>query len=226
MKYLYRIQSFDRVVDIFNREELYLTHPSRWDDPYENRLKHAASNALFAQCWSMNPQSDAMWRIYSPDRLGLRIRSTRSKLRSAIRDGIKKDGLKYRLDDVEYLPQAELNQRLRDLAANLEESFTPSLAANALQWKRRAFEHENEVRLIVFRQDPTENPEYGLKLKVDPHSFIEDILIDPRAPDAYVDAFKIYLKETIGFKGEISKSRLYAEQKPIEVVPLDPAADL
>ncbi|MDO3510226.1 DUF2971 domain-containing protein [Ralstonia pseudosolanacearum] len=226
MKYLYRIQSFDRVVEIFERKELYLAHPSSWEDPYESRLKHEASNALFAQCWSINPQSDAMWRIYSPDRLGLRVKSTRENLRAAIREGLKKDGLKYRLGDVEYLPQKELNQRLLDLAETLKESFTPATAANSLQWKRRAFEHEREVRLIAYRKEVSANPQSGLRIKIDPHELIDDILIDPRAPSEFVDAFKFYLKNKIGFQGEVGRSLLYAEQKPIEVDPLDPAADL
>lgn len=224
-KYLYRIQSFDRAVEIFEQGELYLAHPGKWEDPYESRLKHSASNALFAQCWSMNPQSDAMWRIYSPDRLGLRIRTTREKLREAIREGIKRGGLKYRLKDVEYLNQRVLNQRLRDLADKLQESFTPALAANALHWKRRAFEHEDEVRLIVFRERGAANPQDGLKIKVDPHTLIDDVLIDPRAPAAFVEAFKLYLTKKIGFDGTVGRSLLYAEQSPIEVVSLDPAAD-
>jgi len=212
--------SFERVVELFEKRETYLAHPSRWEDPYESRLRHKASDALFAQCWSKSPQSDAMWRIYSPDRLSLRIRTTRLKLRNAIKEGIKSESYKMRLKDVEYLRQIVLNDRLSKLAVALEDRFTPSLAADALQWKRLAFQHENEVRLVVYRESGIGDPEDGLRIKVDPFALIDDILIDPRAPRAYVEAFKLYLKHKIKFTGHVARSLLYAEQKPIEVFEL------
>ncbi|MHA6910850.1 DUF2971 domain-containing protein [Ralstonia pseudosolanacearum] len=224
---IYRIQNFDRVVDIFEKNELHLSHPSIWDDPYEKYLQHPASDSLFAQCWSTNPQSDAMWRIYSPNHMGLRIRTTPEKLRNAIRSSLKENDLRYRLIDVEYLAEAELRSRTHELTATLRNEFKPELAANSLGWKRRAFKHEEEVRLIIFRDKITENPKDGLKIKIDPHALIDDILIDPRAPKSLFEAFELYLKEKIGFKGGISKSRLYATRESIRVDPdEDPAADL
>lgn len=70
---LYRIMDFHRIVQIFERRELYFAHPSTWDDPYEKFIKHPQSHALFAQCWTRASSSDAMWRIYSPNGLGVRI---------------------------------------------------------------------------------------------------------------------------------------------------------
>lgn len=214
---LYRIQSFDRVVQIFEERALYFAHPSSWDDPYETRLRHEASSALFAQCWCRSGVSDAMWRIYSPDRLGVRIRTTDVKLRAAIKEGLRGNGIKYRLRPVEYLKEAELNLKIEELADALKENFDPSRAADALQWKRRAFEHEKETRLIVFRQKSTPKGEAGIKIPIDPHDLIEDILIDPRAPVQFVKAYKLYFQSELKFKGTVSKSRLYSEKPPIEV---------
>ena len=81
--YLYRIMDFHRVVQMFEGEKFHFSHPSTWDDPYEKFIKHHLSHALFAQCWSRAYSSDAMWRIYSPHGLGVRISTTEEKLRGS-----------------------------------------------------------------------------------------------------------------------------------------------
>lgn len=167
-----------------------------------------------------------MWRIYSPDRLGVRIRTTQEKLRSAIIDGIRDDGLKYRLREVEYMSQATLNTKLRELANDLNARFSSTRAADALLWKRLAFEHEKEMRLIVYREERKAVQERGIEIKVDAHTLIEDVLIDPRAPEEFVRAYQLYFRERLEFKGRVAKSQLYAEQMPIEILGIDPAEGL
>lgn len=44
------------------------------------RIRHTKSSALFAQCWSKVAESDAMWRIYSQNGLGVRVGTTNKKL--------------------------------------------------------------------------------------------------------------------------------------------------
>jgi hypothetical protein len=40
---LYRILSFDRGVQIFERGEIHFAHPLTWADPYEVKLRHIAA---------------------------------------------------------------------------------------------------------------------------------------------------------------------------------------
>lgn len=77
--YLYRIFKFEHLVDIFKKSELFFARPTTWDDPYERRIDHPAMNEVFAQCWCRRVVSDAMWRIYSQNTFGVRI-----KVRSTI----------------------------------------------------------------------------------------------------------------------------------------------
>lgn len=73
-KYLYRIMRFDHAVQVL-KGALYFSHPSQWEDPYETHVKHSYDHAIFAQCWTTASMSDAMWRIYSPNFLGVRLRT-------------------------------------------------------------------------------------------------------------------------------------------------------
>jgi len=74
--------------------------------------------------------------------------------------------------------------------------------------KRKAFEHEAEVRLSLYasshrRQHP------GVSLSIDPHALIEDVMIDPRAPQEVVGMYRYYLRTALKFTGSIRQSRLY-----------------
>lgn len=83
-KPVYRIISKERFIELFQKEENILVHPSRWDDPYENfilksKVKMKSGEVkdfdfhenIYGQCWSRHKASDAMWRIYSPNKNGI-----------------------------------------------------------------------------------------------------------------------------------------------------------
>lgn len=125
--------------------------------------------------------------------------------------------MKIRLKAVEYLKEIDINNKLEDLADDLQAEFSLARAADALLWKRRAFEHENETRLIAFHQNLTTNPKDGIRIRINPHDLIEDILIDPRAPEPYVKAYQLYFEHVLKFDGRVSKSRLYQQKPPIEI---------
>lgn len=214
--YLYRIQSFERVISLFESKTFYFAHPSAWDDPYECRLQHRASARLFAQCWCKRSVSDAMWRIYSPNRLGVRIRTTREELERALESELA-DRYRSVLLDVEYYRTSELEAKLRKLANKLRKIFIASEAAKALAWKRNAFEHEAEVRAVVYDRKEHATAQPHLKIRIDPYQLIQTILVDPRAPKEFLSTFRFYMKNKLGFRGRIARSELYAPQDPITV---------
>lgn len=216
--HLYRIMDFSRVVQIFEKKELYFANPSTWDDPYEQLIKHSRDHALFGQCWSRSSTSDALWRIYSQNGMGVRISTTEEKLRAVIRAGIKENAYRYKLDSVEYVSLKDLNAKAKEIAANQKDILVVGEAVKMLYVKRSAFSHENEVRATIYcpSEAKTEGRK-GISISVDPHSFINRILLDPRASDELVDAFKFYFKTKVGFKGEVTRSVLYRKPKGYEV---------
>jgi len=207
---LYRIVSFDRAVDVIKNRRLYFAHPSTWDDPYEQILHHDQFKAIFAQCWCRKALSDAMWRIYSPNGLGVRIATTRQRLTQALELEKKNKTFSFRIQNVEYLFQEELDFELDNVKKRLVAQRTFANAAAPLFLKRKAFDHEREARVVI--HDPAANkaPEMkGTTVDIDPFEVITSIWVDPRAPDSIVEAYKFYLKEKLGFPGVVEKSRLY-----------------
>jgi len=77
-----RAAVFGRFIESVRNRRLALARPHLWDDPFENflyqaHLESADGNPvsitglrmrLYGQCWSLLPESDAMWRIYSPEK--------------------------------------------------------------------------------------------------------------------------------------------------------------
>ena len=208
---LYRIVSFDRAAEIITGKKLYFASPSSWDDPFERALKNSAAQAIFAQCWCRKAVSDAMWRIYSPHCLGVRIATTRQRLQQAIVAAGNTRKLSYSILDVDYLKQEELTRRLETIRQEFKKQFSPPTAMNPLFMKRLAFDHERETRAVILDEDSlTGEPKKGISIPVDPFKLITSIWIDPRAPDEVVKAYKFYLKEKLEFPGKVERSALYA----------------
>ena len=208
--YLYRIMPLRHMVDLFESRELYFASPSSWDNPYERVLKHKGSDFAFAQCWCTKAVSDAMWRIYSPDRASVRIRSTRAKV-LAVGARIKATThATFRLDEVTYKSAKEMDSELASIATELKAGFTMKRATDALFLKRDAFDYEAEVRAIAFLQPKKDTvPQSNLRVHIDPHALVDSILFDPRADSTYVKIVTHFLRTKLAFDGSISRSALY-----------------
>lgn len=84
---LYRITTVDRFVQGLESGENVLVRPEKWEDPFDGAILNAygllPDGALvafrlrrnyFGQCWSCIKETDLMWRAYSPDRDGVKLR--------------------------------------------------------------------------------------------------------------------------------------------------------
>lgn len=203
---LYRIISFQHAVQLFEKKELYFSHPSKWEDPYETRLIHKENHKVFAQCWCSNGVSDAMWRIYSPNHLGIRISTSTKKLKLALEKNITGSKRKIRMGDVSYMSQSGVNIKAREIFKELQKDFDIMKSTDLLFMKRWPYEHESEYRVVVIDERPESS---GITVSINPTHLIDSILIDPRAPKELADALVFYFKEKIGYKKKCEKSRLY-----------------
>lgn len=215
---LYRIVSFHRAVQIFENGELFFAHPSSWEDPYETRLAHQDLKRIYAQCWCTNGVSDAMWRIYSPNHLGVRIGTSTKKLSTALEKGVRDTGVQLRMDKVEYISQHNIHLRARVLRDELAKNFDIMKSTDSLFIKREAYEHESEYRVVAIadlaRKEPVSD---GLRIRVSAKDVIDSILIDPRAPNELAAALIYYFKEKIGFSKKCQKSVLYKTPKSLVI---------
>ncbi len=155
-----------------------------------------------------------MWRIYSPKRDGIRIKTTTHKLLSSLYSGgSNKPSWSCVIGKVQYLPENKLNEFANSIYVN--GSLTKDNIFRSLLVKRLAFKHENEVRLLYFDLD---NDVSGnlFQHTIDPHDLISQIMIDPRLTFKEYKHIKDEISERTGYSGPIKRSLLYAA--PEEVV--------
>ena len=127
-KYVYRVFSFKRLKELFIEKKLALVKPKLWDDPFENFILNAKGitksgdtyeiafrENFYGQCWSLTKESDAMWRIYSPAKEGVKVKSTIRKLINQLYNtsGRFRDISSF-IGKVEYHSQKDLLKMLTD----------------------------------------------------------------------------------------------------------------
>ncbi len=143
-KSIYRFISFETFVDLILREKLCLVHPSLWEDPKELEVYNKACNEdiitrdaigllqykTYAQSWTEVSESDAMWRIYSYNKMSIRIHSSIEFFNSI-------NGLDIR----KVIYTGDIDNAISKFKE--ERDFLQLLAI-----KRKFFEHEKEIRII------------------------------------------------------------------------------
>lgn len=225
---LCRYFSFEAFINLIETQMLTFTKISNWEDPWENELSnysvksngavneptYSASKFFFGQCWTKKIESDAMWRIYSPNLSGVKIKTRIEKLKSLGNT---------RLVGIEKVTYFSHWKELPNLTKNDHSRY------QTVKYKRDAFSHEEEVRFIVHPQDIIEGKdqhgESHINLPIDIDSFIEAVEIDPRAPAWVEEMIKVYLGRVLP-KITVAKSTLYQANKEFKVireyVPVEP----
>jgi len=218
---IYRIISIERLFELFNTKKNTLVNPVKWDDPFENFMMNATGELdggelfsisfrdnFYGQCWTKTRESDAMWRIYSPDKKGARIKTTPRKLLKSLYDVSDE----YRdkscfVGKVKYFTKPKLKLLLDNYGENWILDNTGIGQARTLLFKRNAFKHENEVRIIFNSQGEYSTDDIH-SYTIDPFDLIDEIVFDPRILYKEFKGFKKTLKQ-MGFKNRILKSKLY-----------------
>jgi hypothetical protein len=224
-KPIYRIISFEKLVEIFRTNQITFLKPEKWDDPYENIIaktifdlgttmaesyfEPGISNNSHASCWTKLATSDAIWRIYSQDKKCVRIESTPEVISRNISKWILGyPNSKLFIGKVVYLPDDHISEKVKEFGKIFRSGDSYKAAAIALLYKRDSFENEDEIRVVVIDQD--NNSKDGvLKINVDPHDVIKSVEIDSRTSAELKDVYINYLKNVLKFSGNVTKSTLY-----------------
>lgn len=223
---LYKYFSLKNLEHLIKDKMLFIERVESWDDSYENfflkcnfylddnTLLSAKSQipGIFGQSWTTKKESDAMWRIYSNDKTGIKIKTNALKLFKAlyIDDSCMANTWlgKVRYDKMKKF-ETELYTLIRDYQSY--EVFRDIFPETEFM-KREEFEHEEEFRVITTldsKQTETYKECKRLAYNININDFIEEYCLDPRLND---DEFK-QLKEKLISKGieanKIIKSELY-----------------
>ena len=231
-EYVYRIMPLRHFLSTLKRGKLYLPRVSKWDDPYELFLfkqqfvkssgmpvdTMSEANRIYAQCWTTARESDALWRIYSPDKMSVRIKTTTENIKK-LADKAMGNGLYVKPCHVKYKSNNDLGSYIKSITTlpsndNLVES---------LFIKRNSFEHEKEYRIIAWMADFDENnnytphcPEY-IEIPF-PGDFIQEVYLDPRLSQDEVAMLKPALALRLGGSCPVSQSTLYKfKQQTIQI---------
>lgn len=216
---IYRIVEFKRFNQIFEDRSNTLVSPALWEDPFENFILKCPivlvtgevgyagfRDQCYGQCWTLKSASDAMWRIYSHDKQGIRIRTTIRKLIHSLAKHCEDWATVCAfIGKVKYLNE----KKLTAFAHKTWDRVDPASLANTLLVKRPAFSHESEVRLIYFERDDSRRGGKLYTYRVDPHDLIDQVMCDPRLGPEGFSALSERIRGT-GYNGPLLRSLLYA----------------
>ncbi len=217
---MYKYIRLEYVLKMLETKVLRLDNIKKWEDVYENFVDKEDINLLnssreemmptvyYGQSWTTREESDAMWRIYSNTGSAVRVKTVYPLLFCALADWNKKhkdDIIWPTIDYVNYADEDEINRWLQSNSPMNYWAFG-ELQREGLFVKRREFEHEKEVRVIM--QSHKEEKDY-IEIDFDPYKVFREIVIDPRVSE---DEFTRQRDNLIarGFDGNrIKKSTLY-----------------
>jgi hypothetical protein len=234
---LYRIYALNRFEELLATGHDALVNPTKWDDPFENffleatevvdsstggtiSLKNLAAD-WYGQCWSTQAESDAMWRIYSPDpnKPGVKVKTTVRKLFDNLKTvSSTAPYLQFFVGRVDYKTEAEIGDLMGKLTfLDVSSGGQGDKFADLLCIKREAFQHEHEVRLLFQDLDPKCGADKLFKYKLDANIVFEEVVLDPRLKAPEAEALKSKLLSA-GCPPSIRHSTLY--RAPHFVIPI------
>jgi len=152
--------------------------------PTTSALEHHTKCAC-VNCWHMKEEeSAAMWKLYSPD-AGVAIQSNVSTLMNLFMG----KGVKMAL--VEYI--------------DFETLELPVLPY-PVYYKRKSFDHEKELRLVILEPDTKSSPD-GVSVSVDLEKLLKRIYVSPEAEPWIVPIIRTEL-ERYGLASSVTHSDL------------------
>jgi len=202
------------------------TRSAPWRQSFFDRLRWPA----FGQCWSMTLESDSLWRAYSwydadpvtnhnlhTRKEGVQVRTTPRKLLTALRNWSPTDpDESCFLGAVSYLPNVQ--QYIADrVGRDLLDAFGRGVGhAESLLFKRRAFEHEDEVRLLWV--DPLrDGARKAVRVPITPNELFDRVTFEPRLESVELQE-REDLARAFGIDAEkVIRSQLY-QRVLLEVV--------
>lgn len=240
---LYKIIDIKNLQYILANNKLYVDKVSSWEDPYENfflKANHQSpqyafsaehwSPYIFGQSWSLKPESDAMWRIYSkPGKdnefvnskngwkenmgcfTGVRLKTTADRLLDACYVDDSSMALLW-MGKVLYGSESEIYKLLQEyinVYSNMNEVFGLSYFL-----KRSEFDHEQEFRMVYsfsteYRNEPQKCAD-RISFPINVPNFIDEFMLDPRIDGDSEEFLKKLLINMGVDQSKIVKSDLYS----------------
>lgn len=223
--YLYHFIPIKYLILLIKNKKLRLRRICDWSDKWETFLfKHIyidkehkeysaekSSYSFYAQCWTKQENSNALWEIFSKDKLSIKIKTTKKKLEGL---NTKKEHSLFLSDNVEYCSKENLVDWLSKHSKESIETFLQRQGKESLFKKRDEFQYEDEYRIVYLldTQSGYDKEFYDIDIP-DIDDFIEEYCIDPRVDETTENLIRIVLKHLNIPDKKIIKSDLYTFNK-------------
>lgn len=215
---LWRYMDLSKFVQILQSKSLFFSKPRYFEDPFEGSYSQKqirylskttqlsdedirqqiieAREKVFINCWHSNRyESAAMWHLYLQNiKEGIAIKTTVGRLKQSFIDNVNNpficpvSYIDYDVDPVK-------------VGKHWLDSFL---------FKRKSFEHENEVRALFYVDHPQYLSHYaGLPVKTQLANLIDAVYVSPTAQKWFFDVIKIELKKYGLHNVPIIQSSLY-----------------
>lgn len=212
---LWRYMDLSKFLDLIITESLYFCRADCFEDPYEGKLPmldidkvspqaldlfNASIKDFYISCWhANNHESAAMWKLYSQSNDAIAIETSYETLKELLPNNIALTLVKYEdYNSFSLIEKSfELNNRY-----NVYDTVT---------YKRASFEHEKEVRAIVWRHlTSTSSEEKGLKIHINIRKLIHKIHVSPHASSRLYNIINDIKSKYQLDEITIQKSKLYS----------------
>ena len=214
---VWRYMSFEKFADILATESLFFSRADRFDDKFEGYIPesikvsyesagiHIDPNSfrpyIMCNCWHHGAEeSMAMWDKYHLRSNGIAIKTTMENLKNSLPD--KPNTFIGQIEYIENHNQIEIP----------ENPSMASLVYSPYFYKRKPFEYEREIRVIIdiasiSRDDPYE---FGKPLKINGKTLIgknSEVIVSPHA-EKWVTRTLELIVERCGFQFPVNRSKL------------------
>lgn len=230
---LFKFMPLENALMSLKGEYLWLANPTQWEDPFEKRFVTASYKdkigaekpfgwlgRIFCICFTQTVRSEAYWSVYSRKNIGIQFTIDRKQLLDELDDFCNTNGnFKVYIGKVEYMKASDIKLNLSDIPMKDKPKDINGMEfkARLLLLKRKDFEYENEIRVIVVKQKATS--ENGIKLPVrDLDALVRRITIDPSVGDFTTEVLRNYFTKEMRFTPirrntgdfyRVTKSNLY-----------------
>lgn len=248
---LWRYTNFEVFVNLLDTEALYFTRADKFEDPYEGFIpqsimdaykqslervtptefveaimkRHEASRKyVMCNCWHQNVvESMAMWEKYQMRNSGVAIKTTMEKMKNSLLSEYA-----IYIGKIEYIyGDTDDDQYIQNFLQN-DIPLAKKLTYFPYFQKRKEYEHEQEVRLIVdidrFVTDALTNQtvenvdsfletglpdicDIGMLFNIDVSTLIDEVIVSPYAKDWITETLRSVVQK-FGFNFDVRASTL------------------
>lgn len=223
---IYRFVPLHRFLEIFQKNALTFVYLGLWNDPFEKLFLEAdyaiddkpfelpIKNRLYSMCWSRTRESEAFWTTYISHDNGVRIKSKGQVLLETLDRFSEETAYRVFIGQVRYLEMDELMHYRSnwDFVDALNTKTINEAHIELMLLKRRPFEYEDEIRILLYPDAKRKTQIYDLT--IDPKRILSGYMLDPRMEEPIANMIKEYFMST--YEVSLKKSRLY-EKKHIKI---------